>query len=64
MQYGYDGSTFGGNPMAMTAALIATRQMREKKVTNNVIERGIQMLAGIERLKDKYPAIKEIQGIG
>jgi len=64
MQYGYDGSTFGGNPMAMTAALIATRQMREKKVTNNVIERGKQMLAGIERLKDKYPVIKEIQGIG
>ncbi|MBD3370013.1 aminotransferase class III-fold pyridoxal phosphate-dependent enzyme [Candidatus Fermentibacteria bacterium] len=25
---GYDGSTFGGNPMAMTATLIATRQMK------------------------------------
>ncbi len=28
MKPGYDGSTFGGNPMAMTAALVATRQMK------------------------------------
>ena len=36
MQGGYDGSTFGGNPMAMTAALIATRQMRNLNLTVRV----------------------------
>ncbi|MBD3277639.1 MAG: aminotransferase class III-fold pyridoxal phosphate-dependent enzyme, partial [Candidatus Aegiribacteria sp.] len=36
MQGGYDGSTFGGNPMAMTAALIATRQMRNLDLTVRV----------------------------
>ena len=28
MKPGYDGSTFGGNPMAMTSAFIATKQMK------------------------------------
>ncbi|MEA3267142.1 MAG: aminotransferase class III-fold pyridoxal phosphate-dependent enzyme, partial [Candidatus Fermentibacteria bacterium] len=36
MKGGYDGSTFGGNPMAMTAALIATRQMRSFDLTVRV----------------------------
>ncbi len=38
MKPGYDGSTFGGNPMAMVSALIATRQMRALDLTNRVKE--------------------------
>ncbi|RMD90649.1 MAG: aspartate aminotransferase family protein [Calditrichaeota bacterium] len=64
MQYGYDGSTFGGNPMAMTAALIATRQMREQNITQNVTERSEQMLAGFRKLKEKYSFIGEVRGRG
>ncbi len=64
MQNGYDGSTFGGNPMAMTAALIATRQMRDKNITMNVIERSRQLFSGLHELKQKHSIIEDVQGIG
>ncbi len=64
MQYGYDGSTFGGNPMAMTAALIATRQMRERDVTGNVVERARQMMEGFKRLENKYEIVSDPHGRG
>jgi len=61
MTGGYDGSTFGGNPMAMTAAFIATRQMREKDVTGNVIERSRQFLQGLNSLAEKYTFLTDIR---
>ena len=61
---GYDGSTFGGNPMAMTAALIATRQMKEKDITKNVIDRSKELRMGLEKLKEKYTIIEDISGRG
>lgn len=64
MKPGFDGSTFGGNPMAMTAALIATRQHRDRNITKNVIERSKQIFEGLEALRRKHPVMKEIQGRG
>lgn len=64
MKPGYDGSTFGGNPMAMTAALIATRQMKEQNITENVIQRSKQFFNGLQELKKKHDIIAEIQGRG
>lgn len=61
MTGGYDGSTFGGNPMAMTAAFIATRQMREKDVTGNVIARNRQFLQGLNNLADTYTCLTDIR---
>jgi acetylornithine/succinyldiaminopimelate/putrescine aminotransferase len=64
MKPGYDGSTFGGNPMAMTAALIATRQMKELNITENVIQRSKQFFNGLKELQKKHSIIKKIQGRG
>ncbi|MCF7810068.1 aminotransferase class III-fold pyridoxal phosphate-dependent enzyme [bacterium] len=64
MKPGYDGSTFGGNPMAMVAAMIATRQMREKNITKNVIERSQQIINGLKRIRDENNSIGEIRGLG
>jgi len=64
MKPGYDGSTFGGNPMAMTAALIATRQMRDQNITENVVERSEEIRAGLEQLKKKFPVVNDISGRG
>ncbi len=50
MQPGYDGSTFGGNPMAMTAALIATRQMKALDLTPYVVERAEQFANGLSKI--------------
>lgn len=64
MQPGYDGSTFGGNPMAMVAATIATRQMRERDVTANVIQRSKQIMSGLQQLKEKHSVLAEARGLG
>jgi len=64
MQPGYDGSTFGGNPMAMVAAMIATRQMREQDLTRNVIERSGQIVRGLQQLKEQYDLMQEVRGLG
>ena len=64
MQPGYDGSTFGGNPMAMVAVTIATRQMRSLDLTKNVVDRSVQIFNGLYKLKKKYPALGEVRGKG
>jgi len=64
MQPGWDGSTFGGNPMAMTAALIATRQMRRHNITGNVIDRTAQMREGFAKLQEKHPIMEDVHGRG
>jgi len=64
MKGGYDGSTFGGNPMAMVAAMIATRQMQEKNITGNVIARSRQFTKGLKTLKNKYKSIGEVRITG
>jgi len=61
MKPGYDGSTFGGNPMAMTCALIATRQMKEWNITRNVVERSAQFNRGLSRLQKKHPVVTDIR---
>lgn len=64
MKPGYDGSTFGGNPMALVAATIATRQMMALNLTKNVVARSAQIFDGLYKLKEKYPTIGEIRGKG
>jgi acetylornithine/succinyldiaminopimelate/putrescine aminotransferase len=50
MTGGYDGSTFGGNPMAMTAALIATRQMKNLGLPAPAHARGQQIDIALQQL--------------
>jgi acetylornithine/LysW-gamma-L-lysine aminotransferase len=64
MHPGYDGSTFGGNPMAMVAATIATRQMRSLNLTKNVVARSAQIKKGFTALRDKHAMIGTIRGKG
>ncbi|MEF8848172.1 MAG: aminotransferase class III-fold pyridoxal phosphate-dependent enzyme [Candidatus Thermoplasmatota archaeon] len=64
MQPGYDGSTFGGNPMAMTSSLIATRQMKRKNITENVIERSKQIKKGLQKLQQKFDFMDNLRVTG
>ena len=64
MQPGYDGSTFGGNPMAMVAATLATRQMISLNITKNVVERSAQLFDGLYKLQEKYPILGDVRGKG
>ncbi|MCK5578265.1 MAG: aspartate aminotransferase family protein [Planctomycetes bacterium] len=62
MKPGYDGSTFGGNPMAMVAAFIAIRQMQEKDLTTNVVARNRQFVDGLKKMHS--PLIQKIRSLG
>jgi len=62
MRGGYDGSTFGGNPMAMTAALIATRQMKKLHLPAVTAVRGARFADQLHNVTS--PLIGEIRVIG
>ncbi len=60
---GAHGSTFAGNPVCAAAAL-ATLDVIEAEGMGNAIERGAQLLAGIERVAADEPAVRDIRGVG
>ena len=62
MRGGYDGSTFGGNPMAMTAALIATRQMKTLGLPALSHARGEQIDSALRALA--LPKVKGWRVLG
>lgn len=62
MKPGYDGSTFGGGPLAMVAATIAIRQMKKLSLPKNVASLHKQLITGLKQIKS--PLIKGVHGIG
>lgn len=62
MKPGYDGSTFGGNPLAMVASTIAIRQMKRLSLPKVVAALHKQLIAGLKRIKS--PLLKDIRGLG
>lgn len=62
---GSHGSTFGGNPLAMTAGLATLEAFDRWNVLENVRENGRYLRAGLERLKEAFPeTIREVRGKG
>ena len=62
---GDHGSTFGGNPLACAAALAVLEAIEQEKLMSNAISQGAYLMARLEELKKKYPAlIKEVRGKG
>ncbi len=57
-------STFGGNPLAMAAALATAEVMIGEGVLENCREVGAYFLARLAGLKDTYGFIREIRGKG
>lgn len=58
-------TTFGGNPLAMAAAIATMFVIHSEKLRNAARQRGDQMLAGLRRLKDSYPSIiADVRGRG
>ncbi|MDD5725749.1 MAG: aspartate aminotransferase family protein [Candidatus Omnitrophica bacterium] len=61
---GTHASTFGGGPVICRAALGVLKAMDKEKVLNNCRKTGDYLLEKLSGLKDKYPVIKEVRGIG
>jgi predicted acetylornithine/succinylornithine family transaminase len=62
---GSHGSTFGGNPLACSAALAALDALLEDNIIiQNVVALGAHFLDGLRTLKAKYPFVKDVRGKG
>ena len=65
MKPGSHGSTFGGNPLAMSAGNAIMDVMFKKDFLANVFKNGKYFLSELNKLKNKYPKIiKEVRGKG
>jgi 4-aminobutyrate aminotransferase len=60
---GAHASTFGGNPVALAAAL-KTIELLEGGLVSNSAEVGAYLKAGLERLKQKHDCIGDVRGLG
>ncbi len=57
-------STFGGNPVSMTAALATIQVIEEENLADNAYEIGNYLKDGLDAMKEKYPAIGDVRGMG
>jgi len=65
MKPGTHGSTFGGNPLAMSAGNAVMDVVFKKGFFNNVKKNGKYFYNGLIKLQNKYPKIiKEVRGTG
>lgn len=60
---GAHASTFGGNPVALEAAM-ATIRLLQGGLVENSREVGAYLEAGLNKLKDKYDCIGDVRGLG
>jgi 4-aminobutyrate aminotransferase len=60
---GAHGSTFAGNPVCAAAAL-ATLDVVEREGLANAAAAGARLRAGLERVAEAVPAIRDIRGLG
>jgi len=61
---GTHGSTFGGNPLACTAAMTVLDVIASDHLLANVEQRGEQLRRGLQKLADRYPVIRNVRGQG
>jgi 4-aminobutyrate aminotransferase len=61
---GSHGTTFGGNPIACSAALASLSVMKEEKLLDNTKVMGEYALSQLNKLKEKYNVVKDVRGVG
>lgn len=62
---GTHGTTFGGNPLAMTAAIATLEMMEEENVLNRVGILHRHLVSGLEKLRAEYPGkVLAVRGKG
>jgi len=61
---GMHASTFGGGPVIARAALAVLKAVQKEKLLKNARVMGEYLFAGLKALKEKYPVIQEVRGLG
>ncbi len=64
LQFGSHGSTFGGNPLAASVALVALEHINSPAIMNNVAERSKQLVSALETMGQKYGMFELVRGRG
>jgi acetylornithine/N-succinyldiaminopimelate aminotransferase len=65
MTPGSHGSTFGGNPLAMSIGNAVLDQIFKKGFLNNVRKNSLLFINGLKKIQKDYPSvIKEVRGLG
>jgi 4-aminobutyrate aminotransferase-like enzyme/Ser/Thr protein kinase RdoA (MazF antagonist) len=57
-------STFGGNPVAMAAALAVLEVIDDERILDNTRETGDHLRAGLRELVSRFPQIGDVRGMG
>jgi 4-aminobutyrate aminotransferase-like enzyme len=57
-------STFGGNPVTCTAARATIEVIEEENLVENARVMGDRLRGGLNALKEKYPVICDVRGMG
>ena len=57
-------SSYGGNPLASTAALASVRTIREEKLWDNSAKVGHFMLHRLREMQERFPFIGDVRGAG
>ncbi len=61
---GTHGSTFGGTPFVSSVALVTLTTMIEEKIPERAARQGRHLMQGLGRLRDRFPALRELRGRG
>lgn len=61
---GTHASTFGGNPLASSAVIATINTITDENILKNCNDAGMYLYRGLLDLKEKYPFIVDIRGIG
>jgi len=64
LQPGMHASTFGGGPVICKAALSVLEAIQKEKLLTNTQKMGGYLFSKLNELKNKYPLIKEVRGVG
>ena len=61
---GSHGGTYGGNAVAAAAGVATIRAIKEDKMIENAVARGFQLTSGLGHLREQYPQIADVRGLG
>ncbi len=57
-------NTCGGNPVSCSVGLAVLDVIRDERLQQNALEVGTSLKAGLERLKERFPLVGDVRGLG
>lgn len=60
----FHGYTYSGHPVGCAAALATLAETKRLNLADNAGARGVELHAGLAKLKDKYSLVGDVRGVG